>query len=158
MTSKVSVKLTSAAKIGGKFHPAGATPEVTLAQLADLVTAGAVPDQPDLLFPQDAQSPDLEAAIARAELAEGRAASLEDLLTAAQAEATKLQAAVSEAEAQRDLLQERVLELQAGTPAEEAAKDVSEAGSAETVEQMAEGEAKAEKAPPKAGTGRTKKS
>ena len=116
MERKVTVTLLSAAKIGGKFYGAGASPEVSVRQLADLVSAGAVP--PDavgqLVEASTPEGADLSAAIARAEAAEARVTELEASLKEAVAQIPALQAAAIEAEAQRDLLQERVLELQRG--------------------------------------------
>ncbi|HBS99188.1 MAG TPA: hypothetical protein DEB47_04835 [Citreicella sp.] len=117
MERKTIVTLLSAAKIGGKFYGAGASPEVSDRQLADLVAAGAVaPDAAgQVLEASTPEGADLAAAIARAETAEARVTELEASLTEAVVQIIpELQAAVIEAEAQRDLLQERVLDLQRG--------------------------------------------
>lgn len=117
MERKLTVTLLSAAKIGGKFYGAGASPEVSVRQLADLVSAGAVPRDAvgQVLEASAPEGADLAAALARAETAEARVIELEASLTEAVVQIIpELQAAVIEAEAQRDLLQERVLDLQRG--------------------------------------------
>lgn len=116
MERKVTVTLLSAAKIGGKFYGAGASPEVSVRQLADLVSAGAVP--PDaagqVLEASAPEGADLAAAIARAEAAEARVTELEASLKEALSQNSALQVAVFDAEALCDLLDERLRELQRG--------------------------------------------
>lgn len=124
MDPKTEVTLIAPAKVGGKFRAVGAVVEVDATELQHLKKAGAVPDDKSIVAQaEQADAPDalmaqLAAAIAKADeqalaLAEIEAelGELATLLGATEARAV-------EAEAQRDMLQDRVLELQ---------KDVGEA-------------------------------
>ncbi|MDF2141244.1 hypothetical protein [Paenirhodobacter sp. CAU 1674] len=121
MDPKTEVTLIAPAKVGGKFRAVGAVIDVDATELEHLKKAGAVPDDksivaqaeqadaPDALMAQLAAAVD-EQALAIVEL-EAELGELATLLGATEARAV-------EAEAQRDMLQDRVVELQ---------KDVGEA-------------------------------
>lgn len=128
MDHKTEVTLTAPAKVGGKFRPVGAVVEVDATELKHLKKAGAVSDDKSAVTQSaQADAPDAQLAAAVDEQAlelvklEAELGELATLLSATEARAV-------EAEAQRDMLQDRVLELQkevgwAGQGAEAAEAD-----------------------------------
>ncbi|WP_321362603.1 hypothetical protein [uncultured Celeribacter sp.] len=153
MTKDVEVTLITPAKVAGKRQPSGKTLTVSETVRDQLIAAGAVAKDaaPVTTISGDNDTAAFEAAVeAKAkEIAEAIVdAAVETAVTELQATADEATARAIEAEAQRDLLQERVLELQAQLDTDPAAGASEEATAAkdEAADESSEGDEIATKA------------
>lgn len=140
------VRLSAPAKIGGKWHRAGAEPDVDAATELDLIAAGAIdpagpsePSQPDefgeALAAGRITAHQFEAAVATQAKAISEAvveaavdAAMAEVMAEKDAALVAMEARAVEAEAQRDVLQARVQELQDAAKNTQSPQGATEAG------------------------------
>ncbi len=153
----ITVTLIGPAKVGGLRKRPGDVVEVDPTTLGQLVEAGAAPRDPDATAPvRTLTQAEFETAVAGAAkvLAETMLdAALEGVAEAFEAEKNATLARAIEAEAQRDMLQDRVLELQAQLAA---ATENTPAGEAPPDTDTPQPSEKAAKPAPKTGAAATK--